>query len=279
MKREGEKRWFFHDKPRQFFSEKNRGGIFYNQKGQVTLFIIIAIIIAAAVVAVYFFFPGIFSTLGGQEQNPNAFIQTCMEDNIKEKVDMVSSQGGNLKPEFYFTYNDINITYLCYTNENYKPCIVQQPLLQNHIESEVQNGIEGEVKNCFNELKSSFEGQGYAVTMKQGDISVELLPQRVISTFNYTVTLTKAGETKRYESFSVVLNNNLYELAGIAKSIIEWEATYGDVDPRTYMTYYPDLKVEKNLRDDGTRIYILTDRNTKDKFQFASRSLVFPPGH
>jgi len=44
------------------------------------------------------------------------------------------------------------------------------------------------------------------------------------------------------------------------------------------MTYYSDLRVDKNLRDDGTKIYIITDRNTGNKFQFASRSLVFPPG-
>ncbi len=255
------------------------GRFFYNKTGQVTLFIIVAIIIVAVGVAIYFFFPGIFSTLGGQEANPNAFIQTCIEDEIKSNVELVSSQGGSLEPEFYFTYDDIPIEYLCYTSENYKLCVVQQPLLKNHVESEIRSGIEGEVKNCFNELKNSFEKMGYDATMKQGDINVELLPEKVVSTFNYTVTMTRTGETKKYESFNVVLNNNLYELVGIATSIIEGEATQGKVDPRTYMTYYPNLKVEKNLRDDGTRIYILTDGNTKDKFQFASRSLVFPPGH
>jgi len=75
------------------------------------------------------------------------------------------------------------------------------------------------------------------------------------------------------------LNNNLYELIAIANSIIEWEATQGDADVRIYMAYYPNLKVEKNLRDDGTRIYIITDKNTGDKFQFASRSLVYGPEH
>ena len=45
------------------------------------------------------------------------------------------------------------------------------------------------------------------------------------------------------------------------------------------MTYYPWLKVEKILRDDGTKIYILTDRNTGDKFEFAVRSVAWPPGY
>jgi hypothetical protein len=108
--------------------------------------------------------------------------------------------------------------------------------------------------------------------------NVELLPKRVVTSFDYVLTVSRA-QTDRYEDFGVILNNNLYELISIANSIIEWEAVSGDVDPKTYMAFYPDLKVEKNLRDDGTYIYILTDRNIGNKFQFASRSLVSLPGY
>jgi len=261
MKREAEKELFF-----------------YNKTGQVTLFIIIAIVIVAAGVLVYVFYPQISSTLGVGEQDPNSFIQNCVEDTIEDTVELVSMQGGSFEPENFFTYNDVKIEYLCYTEENYKTCVIQQPLLRQHVESEIKTEIEPTVRNCFNELKSSFEDRGYDVTMREGDVNVKLLPERIISTFNYTVTLTRT-ETQRYESFSVVLNNNLYELINIANSILEWEATYGDADPRGYMTYYPNLKVDKNLRDDGTRIYTLSNRDSGDKFQFSTKSVVFPPGY
>ncbi len=253
-------------------------GLFDNRKGQVTLFIIVAVVIVAIAVLVYVFFPQVFSSALGGEQDPKAFIQICIKDEIKSNVELVSAQGGSLEPEFYFTYNDVKIEYLCYTNENYNLCVVQQPLLKNHVESEIANGIKEEVKNCFSELKTSLERSGQTVAIKEGEISVELLPERVISNFNYIVTIG-GTDTKRYENFSVILNNNLYELVGISKSLVEREVTYGDVDPRIYMAYYPDLRVEKNLRDDGTKIYTLTDRKTGNRFQFASRSLVFPPGH
>jgi hypothetical protein len=42
--------------------------------------------------------------------------------------------------------------------------------------------------------------------------------------------------------------------------------------------YYHDLKVEKKKQIDETSIYILTNRDTGEKFQFASRSYAFPPG-
>jgi hypothetical protein len=151
-------------------------------------------------------------------------------------------------------------------------------MLKQHIEREIKKEIENDVESCFASLKSSYEKKGYDVTLKSGDKKVELLPQRIVGTFNYSLTLTKSS-TEKYDSFVVIVNNNLYELVAIANSIIEWEATYGDAEITTYMTYYPDLKVEKNLRESGEKIYVLTDRNTGNKFQFAVRSQAWPAGY
>ena len=98
------------------------------------------------------------------------------------------------------------------------------------------------------------------------------------STRTYPLTLTKGGAEK-YDSFRVVLNNNLYELVSITNSILNLEARYGDAETTIYMNYYHDLKVEKKKQSDGTTIYILTDRNNKNQFQFASRSVAWPPGY
>jgi hypothetical protein len=248
------------------------------KRGQVTIFIIIAILVVGVAALIYFLIPKSETTTGFDEKNPHSFIQTCLEDKIKDTAETVSLQGGSLAPEHYFTYNNVNIEYLCYTNENYETCIIQQPLLKQHIESEIENEIIEDVVNCFNALKESYEERNYNVEMEVGKTTLELLPKRIVISFDYILTVSK-DQTDRYNDFSVILNNNLYELISIANSVTEWEATVGDVDPRTYMALYPDLRVEKNLRDDGTKIYVLTDKNTGNKFQFASRSLVFPPGH
>lgn len=271
MRKRGENLGFFYNEKGQFFPGKNR-------KGQITIFIIIAIVIVALGILIYLFYPQISTTLGGQEQDPNSFIQSCIEDEIKSNVDLVSSQGGSLNPEPYILYQDEKIQYLCYTEKYSQLCIVQKPLLKEHIESEIKKGIEQKVKECFNELKSSFEGRGYDVSVKEGQVKVELLPGWVVSTFNYSVTLTKT-ETKRYEPFRVMVNNNLYELVSIANNIIDWESTYGDAETTLYMDLYHNLKVEKKKPEYGTNIYILTNRDTENKFQFASRSLVTAPGY
>lgn len=249
-----------------------------NKRGQVTIFIIIAVIVVGAAALFYMLSPKLGIDLTGRVKNPQVFIRTCVEEDLEEIVESVSLQGGSLNPEHYFTYNNIRIEYLCYINQYYAPCIIQQPLLKQHIEEEINTGIENIVDNCFNALKESYEDKGYDVVIRPDGKRTELLPKRIILEMGYSVILTK-DESEEYTKFNIILNNNLYELIAIANSILEWETTYGDADPTIYMTYYPDLKVEKNLRDDGTTIYILTDRPSGDKFQFASRSVAWPAGY
>ena len=106
---------------------------------------------------------------------------------------------------------------------------------------------------------------------------MELLPQRVFVSFEKDLTLTK-GDAERCDKIDVVIDNNLYELVSISNSILNMETKYGDSETTIYMNYYHNLKVEKKKQSDGTTIYILTHRDTGNKFQFASRSVAWPPG-
>jgi len=249
-----------------------------NRSGQVTIFIIIAIIIVAAGILIYSFYPQIKTSLGIQQQDPQSFIQSCIENDIKDAVNNLSNQGGNIVPDNYILYDNSKVQFLCYTNEFYRPCLVQQPMLKQHIESEVVKQISANVDSCFASMKNSYIKQGYNVDLISGNKTVELLPKRIVSTFNYSLTLTKGEDVKKYNSFVVLLDNNLYELVAIANSIINWETTYGNADPTIYMTYYHDLKVEAKSLSNG-KVYILTDRNTGNKFQFAVRGQVWPAGY
>ncbi len=250
-----------------------------NKNGQVTIFIILAIIIVAGALLVYSFYPQIKTTLGVEEQNPASFIQSCIESDLKNAVDKVSIQGGSINPENFVLYDDTNIEFLCYTGEYYRPCVVQQPMLKQHIESEIKNEINDEINACFSSLRDSYTRKGYSVELKDGEKVIGLFPKKIVATFNYSLTLTKGNDIQKYDSFVVLLNNNLYELSTIANSILGFESIYGDAETTTYMTYYHDLKVEKKFGTDGAKIYILTDRNTENKFQFAVRSQVWAAGY
>jgi hypothetical protein len=253
--------------------EKKKEG----KKGQVTIFIIIAILIVALVVLLYFLLrkPSVGPVV---TENPSVYIETCMKEKIEDTVEILSLQGGSVVPSNgYYLYQNNTVEYLCYTNEYYAPCVVQQPLLAQHIQKEVLNNIEEKTISCFNDMKEDYEKDGYDVILKSGNTTVDLLPDRIVTTFGYKVTLTK-GETNKYENFQIVLPSDINRFAAIASSIIQWETLYGDAEVTTYMNYYHELKVEKQKQIDETSVYILTNRDTGEKFQFASRSYAFPPG-
>ena len=249
-----------------------------SKRGQVTIFIIVAVVIVALAVLIYMFYPKIKSAVGISPKSPSDFMQLCIQDELKSSIEKVSLQGGSLNPQNYVLYNDAKVEYLCYTDEYYKQCVMQQPMLKAHVEEEIKNAIKNKETECLQSLKSSYERQGYVVTSKKGESVVELLPRRVVLSFNNSLTLEKQG-TETYKELTVTLNNNLYEHVIIATSILNWEARYGDSETTTYMDYYPDLKVEKQLQTDGTKDYILTNRDKGNKFQFASRSVAWPSGY
>ena len=248
-----------------------------SKKGQVTIFVILAIVIVVAGGAIYYFYPEISSTSTSLEENPKVYIQNCVEGVLEENAEILGIQGGSFVPDSSFTYLGDSVEYLCYTNQYYETCVVQRTSLVSHIEEELKESLTQKVDECFSEMESSYRSRGYGVNLEKGNFVVQLLPEKIILTSNSKLDLTK-GSTQEYEFFDVVLDNNLYELASIARSMVAWEVEYGDLNPILYMNYYPHLKVEKMLQSDGTKIYIITDRDSGNKFQFASRSVVWPPG-
>jgi len=244
------------------------------KRSQITIFIIVAVLIVAIALVIFLVSPNLRKNLGVAE-NPEAFIQTCLEDKIKESAELISLQGGSIEPEFFYMYDNNKLQYLCYTNQYYELCTAQIPFLRKHIEDEIKSNIESDVDFCFGSLKENHKDS----TLKEGEIIVELLPKRISTTINNEFTFRQGDSTKTQKSFRVVLNNNLYELVAIAQNIMDWEIAYGEAEPANYMSIYHELKVEKKKQTDETKIYIITDKTTGDKFQFASRSLPLPPGY
>ncbi len=239
------------------------------KRGQLTIFIIIAIMVVAIGTLLYLFWPRISSVFQG-EKNPQVFIQECMEEEIGEIVEIVSLQGGSLNPEAFYTYNGNRVEYLCYMNKDYAPfCVVQQPYLREHVKNEIKTGIEDSANSCFDSMRESFIKRGYGVSLSEGSTDVELLPGRVVTTFNRELTLTK-GNSERYERFVVVLDNNIYELISIANSIVNSEAKWGDADTDTLSRFYHELVIMRPVKGDDGSVYVLKWKD--DKFQFASKA-------
>jgi competence protein ComGC len=253
------------------------------KKGQVTIFVILAIVIVVLGVLIYLFFPGIKTTATSVEENPVAYFQSCVQGNLSANVETVSLQGGSMNPSSSVVYMGNKIAYLCYTNQPYTEsptimCVPQVAFLVSSIESQLKQSMAATVHNCFSQMKQDYTSKGYTdVNLQEGDFNVNLLPNKVVLHSNTQLTLTK-GSQKYYDSFDVVLNNNLFELASLASTIVGWEETYGNADPVYFMNYYPDLNITKNVLSDWTKVWIIQERSTGDKFEFAVRSINWPLG-
>lgn len=243
------------------------------KKGQVTLFVIIGIVIVVGGILIYQFAPGIKSTFTGESVNAKAYIQLCLEDTLEENINTIMMSGGELNPDHPYMYQGELIDYACFTSKFHELCLLESPMLISKVEVEIKNSIQGKVDSCFDELIIDFENKGYQTNLKKEEIAVELKEQKLLIEINYSLSATK-GKTERYEDFNINSNRNLYEILLIGYNIMDWESTLGDADIYTYMYTYPDYRVEKVKRGDGTKIYIISERNSGDTFRFATRSVV-----
>lgn len=246
------------------------------RRGQVAIFVIVAIVILAVFIWLLVF-PKLPVLTGGSEINPSAFVKNCLQPSIRENLDKITMQGGYFTPNLYVLYEGQPVQYLCYTSEDYKPCIVQQPLVVNHVADELKAQIDAKARGCMESLVERYKSQGYTVESSPKSVNVSIVSGSVEVVFNSPLTVSKQS-TQTFRQFSIRESSELYDLLALATSIIQFESTLGDSETSLYVNYYPDLKIEKNKKE-GDTIYTLTNVVSKDKFRFATRSLVWPSGY
>ena len=244
-----------------------------SKKSQITIFVIIAILLVAVIVLVFMLTPA--SNIS-TPTSPSVRVDECVKPKLKEGLDKIGSQGG-IDPENTYRYEGEEIEYLCFTNEYYKTCTMQRPLLRQYVERELLDYVGPKARDCIEEVKGDLEARGYDVS---GKSEIDLMVNSGSVEVIFSGFSIRKGETgKKYNQFSVRESTDLYRLLMLSTSILNWEARYGDSEITTYMGYYPEVKVQKLKQLEGTKIYRLEDRESGDKFTFATRSLAWPPGY
>ncbi|MBD3252134.1 hypothetical protein GF386_00190 [Candidatus Pacearchaeota archaeon] len=247
-----------------------------SKKSQVTVFVIISILILVVIILlIYLQRENITNIFVGKP--PLNEIENCLLKSSEEGINILEVQGGSIDPELYYMYQGNRVEYLCYTEENYKRCVMQKPLLKQSVERELENYMNPIIKNCIYSMKDALEKDGYTVSMKEPELDIEIIPETVLISLELDLSIEK-NNRETYKSIRTAVDSKLYEFTMITSSILNWEARYGDSETMDYMMNFPNLKVEKKTKSDGTKVYILTDRKTDEKFMFSTRSVAFPPG-
>jgi hypothetical protein len=255
-----------------------------NKKAQISLFIIIAILLVAGII-LFLLIKDVDIPFGPRgEKNPNSFLESCLEDKIRNSSELISQQGGYIQPTFYkdFSFSEEDfvrkISYLCYNSNKYLPCINLEPLLIQHLKEEISNEISDDVEICFDSLVESLEEEGYSVNSEYNGFKVNFREGKIIIDVNGKLILIKNEESEKKENFTAIFSSNLYDIAIVVQEIISQEAKYCNFDALGYMLLHPVFKISKIKTSDLERIYIVESRDTKEKFIFVVRSCVIPPG-
>lgn len=249
-----------------------------NKRGQVTIFIIIALVIVALVVLLSYFWNDVKTFT--QETNPQTFLETCLDEPMKQATSRVLLAGGVAENKNYYFYKNHKIEYLCYTNEYYKTCVLQQPFLKETVNKEISNLLRPLVNTCLESLRSEMQSKGFTINAQRplADSRLNISDRKMELIINYPISFTKTDSSSSYTTFKIVKKSEVYSLLMSAVYILNWEARYGDFDTLSFMMSYPDLRLEKQKQSDGSKIYLLSSRSTGEEFYFASRSISWPAG-
>jgi hypothetical protein len=244
-----------------------------NKRAQVTIFVIAAIVIIALVALIFLlriekipFIPG------KTETNPRAFMDNCIEEQMRENINKVLSQGGFIEPQNYKMFSDTKVAYLCYHRGSFEPCINQHPMFLTEISSELKNSISLVIEECFDEFKSSLEKQGYEVGLGESiESEVSLSTGSVYLDIIRDITVTKSGESVNYKDMRLTYLSSLYELAGIANQIANGEAKYCHFEFIGYTNLYPEYLILVKTMSDSTKIYSIISKKTEEQMNIAIR--------
>ncbi|HJX51086.1 MAG TPA: hypothetical protein VJ438_06510 [Candidatus Nanoarchaeia archaeon] len=253
-----------------------------NKKGQITIFIVVAVLLIAGV-GIFFLIRNIQSPGRGTTPSiSSSFIQICMEDNIRNTIQEISSQGGyienNLSIKFKFSDEKdyTNISYLCYIDGLFSPCINQEPMLIEHLSKEIEKAISSNVEQCFSDYANGLEQQGYEVQKTYNGFKITLAPEKVILTIDGGITTEKAGETITLNKIESIFSSKFYDLAIIAQDIVNKESMNCNYEQLNQMLINPDISIDKFRSGDYILIYRITHKQSKDVFKFAIRGCVLP---
>ena len=247
-----------------------------NKNAQVTIFIILGLILVVIIAILFLLIRGPDVVIS-DEENPQAFIDTCTREAVEEAVEILMLQGGDLIPKGSVMYEGQELVFLCYNSKYYESCVNQRPLLIEYMQDEITEYVRPRINNCFQTLNTQLESR-YDVSMGDMELSTKLETEQISININRDFTVVRGDNVREFDNFKINLVHPLYDLAKIAMEISNQEAHYCNFDTLGFMIIYPRYDIIKFRMGDSNTVYTITDLNTNQEFKFAIRSCALPAG-
>jgi hypothetical protein len=253
--------------------------------GQITIFVIVAIsLIVISLLFILFKTDISSSEIGtGQDLNVNSFLQQCMEEKVEKTINTLMAQGGYIENQLHIEFEFegepfTNISYLCYNEESYLPCINQEPVLMKHLKDEIHTEINQEVENCFKYFIDNLKKSGKTSKSKYNGFEIQIVPEKIIIIMAAEIKIEKAGESISQSKMGMIYPTKFHELASIVREIVGQEAQYCSFEHIGYALLYPEFNIDRFRTSSLSTIYTVENKQSKERFRFAIKSCTIPPG-
>lgn len=256
-------------------ADKVRG---LKKRGQTTIFVIMALVLVVVIILFFVIYRSPRVSLRQDADNPESFLDKCMRKEVRETIDVMLVQGGFVNPEDYKIYNDIKASYLCKNVNFYEPCVMQYPRYISQIEYGIESEIKEKVEECFFLMEEELDKRNYQHSGGPVEIEVVLKPGKVEVISHRNFSFSKDDVSRIFNSFKIVLNTPLYNLAYVAQEIASQEAEFCYFEYVGYMVLYPEFSIRKFVTSDSTKIYTITDKKTGAQMNIAIRGCAIPAG-
>lgn len=260
------------------------------KRGQTTIFIISAVLIVGIIFFFFFFLRMESEPLfvsGAEQKSTQNFLEVCLRDHLYEGVQLISNQGGYIQNPLHISYKlggeeiPFDISYLCYSHMDNINCINQQPVLLSHLEGEIKEYLYDYSENCFDNLIDAMRNEGYQISQNDyeyKDLEININRNHIEVLIEGRLIASKAGETFEYKNFKTRFLSNLYGIVEIVKRIVNDESFYCNFDYVSHNTLYSDYLINRYSALDGSRIYLVENKDSEENFRFAIRGCVTSGG-
>lgn len=249
------------------------------KKAQVTIFIILGIIIVSSIAVLFFLDRGEIETPNSPKTlGPRGFIQKCVTDIVEESEAEILANGMVPDPTLSIMYNGSNVTYHCYQANNYLPCYIVHPMLEDKIEEKLRQDFVSQVQDeCFDILLQDFTNKGYKVEDGQMKHELDILPGEVMVDISKPITISKGDTSESYENFNTKIISPLHGFIQVARQISKSESKVCDFEYTGYSILYPEYRIKAITRD-YSKVYIVRNVEVNKEFSMATRSCAVPAG-
>lgn len=213
-----------------------------------------------------------------QNDDPGAYITSCARTASRDVIEQLLPRGGLVNPSPAFLYKNLSRLYVCYHRGYFEPCRMQHPFLLEETRQDILAFITPRIRDCFEQFKAAYEERNAEVSMQDLVVNVSIIPETVEIMISREVVLRRQGQTQQLRDFSTTIRTPLYELIDIAREIGNQEAQYCYFEYAGYSILYPRFQVAKTTLGEGTKVYTITERTSKNQFVFGTRGCAIPPG-